>query len=241
MQIRIMSLLAGMLVVLSSALLLADEDINISGTWRAGSWGTVSIHGDRGTYTKTRAAEFGVIRIAQTGHGSFSGVWRESKSQGGTLTFTVDSTGNILEGTYRVDKHAEFSPGRKTNLKWVRTSIDVPVETRKKIVNALRIVQTELYDVEVYSDRTSFEGRLLDAVQVVGFDKIKTPTNDPVRFAKDRYRSKGLIITGEGGQYVHRSFGYPKDFLPSSGPTCTPRDPLRFAAMDRRVVATGRR
>jgi hypothetical protein len=72
--------------------------------------------------------------------------------------------------------------------------------------------------VETFTDRAAFEARL-GTVSVVDFDDIDTSASDPVAFDADRYAaSTGMVITGEGGQYVSRSFTFPSDFTPTSPP-----------------------
>ena len=61
--------------------------------------------------------------------------------------------------------------------------------------------------------------RLKNQAREVNFDDLDTAKDDPVAFPADRYAKKlGIIITGQGGQYAARTFGFPADFLPNSVP-----------------------
>ena len=72
---------------------------------------------------------------------------------------------------------------------------------------------------ELYTTRAAFEARLGGAVRVVGFDDVDTSVVDPVGFAVDRYgASHGVLITGTGGQYASKAFGFPQDYPTSSAP-----------------------
>lgn len=72
---------------------------------------------------------------------------------------------------------------------------------------------------EVYTDRAAFEARLGGNVAVVDFDDVDTSVADPVPFDADRYAATaGMVITGEGGQYASRDFGFPGDFPHTSLP-----------------------
>lgn len=72
--------------------------------------------------------------------------------------------------------------------------------------------------VEIYRGRNRFEARLARPLRVVGFDDIATGGRS-VAFEADRYaESHGVVITGQDGQFADRSFGWPKHFVPFSGP-----------------------
>jgi hypothetical protein len=72
---------------------------------------------------------------------------------------------------------------------------------------------------ELLTSRAAFEARLGGAVRVVDFDDVDTSVVDPVGFAGDRYgASHGVLITGAGGQYASRAFGFPQDYPTSSAP-----------------------
>jgi hypothetical protein len=80
--------------------------------------------------------------------------------------------------------------------------------------------------VETYTDRTAFEARLGGAVAVVDFDDVNTK-KDPAAFGARRYKvPHGAIITGEGGQFASRSFGFPDEFIPTSAPNQYAPGPL---------------
>jgi hypothetical protein len=69
---------------------------------------------------------------------------------------------------------------------------------------------------EYYTSADAFTARL-DDVNDVDFDDINASGEAQVAFDADHYRSgDGIIITGEGGQYVSEDFGYPADFQPVS-------------------------
>jgi tetratricopeptide (TPR) repeat protein len=81
-------------------------------------------------------------------------------------------------------------------------------------------VRTEMPGVfvEVYTDRAVFDARL-GTVSVVDFDDVDTTRSDVAPFAPDRYKERfGVVITGTGGQYAGRTFGYPADYVPTSRP-----------------------
>jgi hypothetical protein len=70
---------------------------------------------------------------------------------------------------------------------------------------------------EFYTDRAAFETRLAE-FSTVDFEDIDTGTVDPAPFSSDRYLdSKGIVITGEDGQYASRHFQYPAEYPPVSG------------------------
>lgn len=72
--------------------------------------------------------------------------------------------------------------------------------------------------VHLVTDRATFEARLGASLRLVNFDDIETPARGHVAFSADRYKAKGIIITGQGGQYVSREFGYPANFRCVSSP-----------------------
>lgn len=72
--------------------------------------------------------------------------------------------------------------------------------------------------VKIISDRKEFEAALANPM-LVDFDDIKTSSDGAVvEFKSDRYESKGLVINGESGQFVSRTFSYPSNFIPTSKP-----------------------
>jgi hypothetical protein len=72
--------------------------------------------------------------------------------------------------------------------------------------------------VETYTARAAFEARL-GIVRVVDFDDVDETDSGPTPFAADRYAATlGIVITGEGGQYASRDFGFPDDFVAVSAP-----------------------
>ena len=73
--------------------------------------------------------------------------------------------------------------------------------------------------IELFTDRALFEARLGGGVNVVDFDDIDTSSSDPASFAADLFKaSKGIVITGEGGQFVSREFNFPTHYPPVSQP-----------------------
>ncbi len=83
----------------------------------------------------------------------------------------------------------------------------------------VRVAQVQGSRVEVYHDPLAFRQRLQGAVRTVDFDDLPTDHRDPRGFQVDRYRaSHGLRIQGARGQYVGRSFNFPKDYVPTSPP-----------------------
>src|SRR4051812_35522619 len=75
-----------------------------------------------------------------------------------------------------------------------------------------QVLATRDPDVNIllYDSAERFAERLGGQVRTVDFDDIQTPADRPVPFAADRYKEKlGIVITGEGGQYVGRTFKYP--------------------------------
>lgn len=90
------------------------------------------------------------------------------------------------------------------------------LEVRRRLERVLDWYRVRL---EWYTDRALFRKHLKNAVTVVTFDDIDTSKEDDVSFAANRYEKRhGIIITGQGGQYVGRTFGFPKDFPPVSAP-----------------------
>lgn len=63
-------------------------------------------------------------------------------------------------------------------------------------------------------------------VQIVDFDDIDTEENDVAAFDANRYRAKGIVITGTDGQYVGRTFGQPSDFTAASQPNAYAPGPV---------------
>jgi hypothetical protein len=82
-----------------------------------------------------------------------------------------------------------------------------------------QILERHRVRVEWYSDRAAFVKRLKAAPREVNFDDVDTSKEDFVPFAADRYAERlGIVITGQGGQYAGRTFGFPADFPPASAP-----------------------
>src|SRR4051812_39219257 len=65
---------------------------------------------------------------------------------------------------------------------------------------------------ELFNDRAKFEARLGSRPRLVNFDDIETPPTGHVPFPAGHYAARGLVITGQEGQYVSREFGYPSNF-----------------------------
>lgn len=80
--------------------------------------------------------------------------------------------------------------------------------------------------VETYTSRSAFEARLGNAVSVVDFDDVATSGDAPVSFASDRYVALGVLINGESGQYVSRTFGDPTNYPPASSPNMYAPGPI---------------
>ncbi len=89
-------------------------------------------------------------------------------------------------------------------------------EARRRLEQLLDGYRVRL---ERYTNRAAFLKRLKDQVREVNFDDLDTSKDDVVAFAADRYaRKHGIVITGQGGQYAGRTFGYPGDYPPVSAP-----------------------
>jgi hypothetical protein len=73
--------------------------------------------------------------------------------------------------------------------------------------------------LEWYTDRAEFVKRLAGRVREVTFDDLDTTKDDFVSFPANHYeKTHGIVITGQGGQYAGRTFGFPNDFRPASKP-----------------------
>ena len=71
--------------------------------------------------------------------------------------------------------------------------------------------------IEAFTDQAAFEARLGGTVNTVDFDAIDT-TTDPAAFAADLFKpTSGIVITGEGGQFASKDFGFGAEFIPVSG------------------------
>ncbi len=74
--------------------------------------------------------------------------------------------------------------------------------------------------IETYTNPTLFKARLAGAafpVKTVTFDGIKAGNITATSFAATKFKlANGMVITGEGGQFVSRAFGLPADFRPVS-------------------------
>lgn len=72
--------------------------------------------------------------------------------------------------------------------------------------------------VEVHRQRWSFEASLAAVLRRVDFEDVRCTPGSPSRFAEDRYAaSHGIRIRGGDGQYADMSFGFPDEFVPTSG------------------------
>jgi hypothetical protein len=79
---------------------------------------------------------------------------------------------------------------------------------------------------EQYTSRAAFETRL-GTTRVVDFDDVDTTKIDPKPFVATRYKaSRGVVITGESGQFASRGFGFPTEFVPSSAPNSYAPGPI---------------
>jgi hypothetical protein len=76
--------------------------------------------------------------------------------------------------------------------------------------------------IEKYTDPAAFKARLAGGAfpaKTVNFDGIAATKNNAVSFPTTKYRAAtGMVITGEGGQYVSRAFRWPGDFVALSKP-----------------------
>lgn len=80
--------------------------------------------------------------------------------------------------------------------------------------------------VETFTDRASFEQRLAGCTRNVDFDDVSTAATGEVAFAATRYVSKGIVITGQGGQYASQGFKYPSEFVAVSKPNMYAPGPI---------------
>jgi hypothetical protein len=80
---------------------------------------------------------------------------------------------------------------------------------------------------EWHTDRAEFVKRLRNRVREVNFDDLDTSRSETVSFSADRYaKKKGIIITGDGGQYVSRTFGFPDQYPSVSAPNLFAPGPM---------------
>ena len=90
--------------------------------------------------------------------------------------------------------------------------------------------------IEQYSSPAAFMARLAGArfpVKTVNFDDIATTKTNTVSFSANRYRLMyGMIIKGEGGQYVSRGFRSPGEFVPVSKPNIYAPGPVLWSGPD---------
>jgi hypothetical protein len=83
-------------------------------------------------------------------------------------------------------------------------------------VDALELRLAMSISVEVYTDRAAFLARLGDGARTITFEEVGGAMASS--FAADAYAaSAGAIIAGEGGQYAGADFGFPDDYVPTSG------------------------
>jgi hypothetical protein len=85
---------------------------------------------------------------------------------------------------------------------------------------AVKMIKTDdpNLSIELYTDRSKFEARVDGRVHVVDFDDIDTSMADVVPFAEDHYKGKGILIKGQDGQFVSRTFLYDDDYVPTTKP-----------------------
>ncbi len=198
----------------------AAASVDLSGTWTGdGPWQTIVILGNRGSFLIADKPAPGTIEFSQTGRRSYSGYWKTSDLQGGTLTLRPSEDGMILEGVILTDRFALENAGQSLSLQWNRA---LPAEGQVRIdpQETVKPAAAEKYEIEVFFDRIAFEKRLYGAVRLVDFDDIETLAGDPVQFSADRYQpSHGILIKGTGGQYADQAFALPQDdFIPVSPP-----------------------
>ena len=92
------------------------------------------------------------------------------------------------------------------------------------VVGGLTIARAEIL-VETFTSRSAFEARLGN-VAVVDFDDVSTSGDAPVAIANDRYAAQGVVINGQSGQYVSRTFGDPTNYPPASPPNMYAPGPI---------------
>ncbi len=69
-----------------------------------------------------------------------------------------------------------------------------------------------------FSDYGKFKKLLGKKACLITFDDINTGNAGTVPFAKDHYaKAHAILISGKGGQFASKSFGFPKHFRPVSG------------------------
>ena len=91
----------------------------------------------------------------------------------------------------------------------------------------LEVVEIGSRRVEIYGERRDFERRLRRRTRLVDFDDVDTSSAGNVAFAADRYAKRlGIVISGQGGQYVDRSFEYPSQYVPVSAPNMYAPGPI---------------
>jgi hypothetical protein len=80
---------------------------------------------------------------------------------------------------------------------------------------------------EWHTDRAEFVKRLRNRVHEINFDDLDTSRAETVSFPADRYAKKyGIIITGDGGQYTSRTFGFPDQYPSVSAPNLFAPGPM---------------
>lgn len=89
-------------------------------------------------------------------------------------------------------------------------------------------VSPDVVTIETFRNRARFVARLNNQVHFIDFDDVNTGINEePVAIEADRYKpTTGIIISGEGGQYVDETFGYPDEFVPVSSPNMYAPGPI---------------
>jgi hypothetical protein len=116
---------------------------------------------------------------------------------------------------------------RKAALGTARANEGNAIMKRAMIVTALATVvflavclqaSASTVVIHTYSTPAAFKKALAGfPVKTVNFDGIKTGKKDLASFSPNKYRSSaGMIIKGQGGQYVSRAFRLPGDFKPVS-------------------------
>ena len=85
------------------------------------------------------------------------------------------------------------------------------------------------FTYEVYSNRSLFEARVrVLATRTVDFDDIATSGPAAASFDAERYATRGVVISGEKGQYAHPDFGWPGEIVPTSPPNAYAPGPREY-------------
>ncbi|MEW6743130.1 MAG: hypothetical protein AB1486_10255 [Planctomycetota bacterium] len=182
----------------------------ISGLFQAGHpWGYVSIDGHAGSWSGIGLKTSGTLQLAPH-HAGFLGLWREDSGRAaGVLWLSPTPEGDTIEGWRAVISEGSpaTEPLKRIPIHWRRAPAPAPT----------RIIESGRVRVELYTDRYAFEARLGGRVQAVTFDDVKPRTLG--RFDRNHYeKSHGIMINGQGDQYVSAHFGSPGNYTATSPP-----------------------